>query len=90
MGLRPPFITGKLPFIVNPSLNDNNAKVSKGGSSAIYGVDGSPVVHDMRIAHPYYGGVNWYTIMMVPFGRGAGFTVLDITKPNEPPFIFNL
>ena len=43
----PPLITGKLPFIVNPSLNDNNAKVSKGGSSAIYGVDGSPVVHDM-------------------------------------------
>ena len=87
----PPFITGKLPFIVNPSLNDNNAKVSKGGSSAIYGVDGSPVVHDMRIAHPYYGGVNWYTIMMVPFGRGgAGFTVLDITKPNEPLHLYSI
>ena len=46
----PPFITGKLPFIiVNPSLNDNNAKGSKGGSSAIYGVDGSPVVHRICI-----------------------------------------
>jgi len=87
----PPFITGKLPFIVNPSLNDNNAKGSKGGSSAIYGVDGSPVVHDMYIAHPYFGGVNWYTIMMVPFGRGgAGFTVLDVTKPNEPLHLYSI
>ena len=87
----PPFITGKLPFIVNPSLNNNNAKGSKGGSSAIYGVDGSPVQKDMYIAHPYYGGVNWYTIMMVPFGRGgAGFTVLDVTKPNEPLHLYTI
>ena len=78
-------------MIVNPSLNDNNAQGDKGGSSAIYGVDGSPVVHDMYIKHPYFGGTNWYTIMMVPFGRGgAGFTVLDITNPIKPLHLYSI
>jgi len=90
-GFIPPFLIGKLPLIVNPSLNDNNATGSKGGSSAIYGVDGSPVVHDMYISHPYFGGTNWYTIMMVPFGRGgAGFTVLDVTDPNRPLHLYSI
>ena len=90
-GFIPPFLIGKLPLIVNPSLNDNNAKGDKGGSSAIYGVDGSPVVHDMYIKHPYFGGTNWYTIMMVPFGRGgAGFTVLDITNPVKPLHLYSI
>jgi type IV pilus assembly protein PilY1 len=90
-GFIPPFIIGKLPLIVNPSLNDNNALGDKGGSSAIYGVDGSPVVHDMYIKHPYFGGTNWYTIMMVPFGRGgAGFSVLDITNPEKPLHLYSI
>jgi type IV pilus assembly protein PilY1 len=90
-GFIPPFIIGKLPLIVNPSLNDNNALGDKGGSSAIYGVDGSPVVHDMYIKHPYFGGTNWYTIMMVPFGRGgAGFSVLDVTNPEKPLHLYSI
>jgi len=90
-GFIPPFIIGKLPLIVNPSLNDNNALGDKGGSSAIYGVDGSPVVHDMFIKHPYFGGTNWYTIMMVPFGRGgAGFSVLDVTNPEKPLHLYSI
>ena len=90
-GFIPPFLIGKLPLIVNPSLNDNNAQGAKGGSSAIYGVDGSPVVHDMYISHPYFGGTNWYTVMMVPFGRGgAGFTVLDVTNPEQPLHLYSI
>ena len=90
-GFIPPFLIGKLPLVVNPSLNDNNSKGDKGGSSAIYGVDGSPVVHDMYIKHPYFGGTNWYTIMMVPFGRGgAGFSVLDVTDPEKPLHLYSI
>ena len=35
-----------MPLMVNTNLNNDLAKV-KGGTNAIYGVDGSPVVHDM-------------------------------------------
>ena len=79
----PPFIAAKLPTIVNPSLDgrvDGN-----GGTNAIFGVDGSPVVHDMYIKGLDIKGEkedtpSWHTILMVPYGRGgAGFSVLDIT-----------
>ena len=81
----------KITINCQSKLNDNNATGSRGGSSAIYGVDGSPVVHDMYISHPYFGGTNWYTIMMVPFGRGgAGFTVLDVTDPNRPLHLYSI
>ena len=42
----PPFIMSQMPLMVNTNLNNDLAKV-KGGTNAIYGVDGSPVVHDM-------------------------------------------
>ena len=32
----PPYISGRLPLVVNTSLNDNNSLKNKGGSSAIY------------------------------------------------------
>ena len=48
----PPYIAGRLPLVINTALNDNNSLGDKGGSSAIYGVDGSPVAHDMFITHP--------------------------------------
>ncbi|SVE50743.1 uncharacterized protein METZ01_LOCUS503597, partial [marine metagenome] len=41
----PPFIVSKLPTIMNPSL-DGKMEGGNGGSNAIFGVDGSPVVHD--------------------------------------------
>ena len=87
----PPYISGRLPLVVNTSLNDNNSLKNKGGSSAIYGVDGSPVAHDMYIQHPITGTTGWYSIMMVPFGRGgAGFSVLDITDENKPYHLYTI
>ena len=41
-------MTGKLPLIINGALQGNIGKnPKKGGSNAIFGVDGSPVVHDV-------------------------------------------
>jgi len=83
----PPFIAAKLPTIFNVGF-DGKVDGGKGGSNAIFGVDGSPVVHDM-----YFKGLDssgtqeinpsWHTILIVPYGRGgAGFSVLDITNPS--------
>ena len=82
----PPFIGGLLPGIINSSL-DGKVDGSKGGSNAIFGVDGSPVVHDVYIkgidqAGNFEETKNWHTLLMVPYGRGgAGFSVLDVTEP---------
>jgi type IV pilus assembly protein PilY1 len=90
-GFVPPLLIGKLPLVVNPGLNNRNPQGDRGGSSAIYAVDGSPVVHDMYMTHPVFGGVNWYTIMMVPFGRGgAGYSVLDVTNPIAPVHLYSI
>ena len=93
----PPFIAGLLPTIINPSLShtvtteddkdDAGNKVKKGGTNAIFGVDGSPIVHDVFIKGFDQEGEpedieNWHTILIVPYGRGgAGFSVLDVTNP---------
>ena len=45
----PPFIAGRLPEVINDTLN-GIAGTEKGGTNAIFGVDGSPVVHDMYIS----------------------------------------
>jgi len=83
----PPFIIGKLPTIINDSL-DGKVDTFKGGSNAIFGVDGSPVVHDVFIkglkpdASDVEDTESWRTILFVPFGRGGpGFSVLDVTEP---------
>ena len=82
----PPLLIGKLPTIINSSL-DGRVDGSKGGSNAIFGVDGSPVVHDvfMKGLTPegnVEGTKSWHSILFVPFGRGgAGFSVLDVTNP---------
>ena len=57
-----------------------------GGTNPVFGVDGSPVVHDALIeGYDALGnetGKQWRTILFVPYGRGgAGFSVLDITNP---------
>ena len=66
-----------------------------GGTNAMFGVDGSPVVHDVYIKGLDSNGnwetdKNWHSILFVPFGRGgAGFSVLDVTnqliKNNQGP-----
>ena len=89
-GFIPPFVMSKIPLVINEGLNNTLAKV-KGGTNAIYGVDGSPVVHDMYFKSPYDKVEKWHTILMVPFGRGGnGFTVLDITDPDKPLHLYTI
>ena len=77
----PPLLMGNLPTMVDKALN----KSTGGGSNAIYGVDGSPVVHDMYFDGPNDSGPVWHTILMVPYGRGGkGFSILDVTNPDDP------
>ena len=88
-GFVPPFIAAKLPTIINVGL-DGKVDSGNGGSNAIFGVDGSPVVHDMFIKGLNISGAkesspSWHTILIVPYGRGgSGFSVLDITYPIIP------
>ena len=85
----PPFIGSMLPKIVN--VNFNRPKPLNGGTNAIYGVDGSVTAHDMYFKKPGTTGKGWYTILMVPYGRGgAGFSVLDITNPNKPDHLYSV
>ena len=82
----PPFIASKLPTIINKAY-DGKFAGDPGGTNPIFGVDGSPVVHDMYIQGlnadgAYEQGKSWRTILMIPYGRGgAGFSVLDVTNP---------
>jgi type IV pilus assembly protein PilY1 len=82
----PPFLIGKLPTLINSRL-DGAIDGFKGGSNAVFGVDGSPVVHDvfMKGLTPegdVEGSASWHTILFQPFGRGgSGFSVLDVTTP---------
>lgn len=86
----PPFIMSKMPLMVNTNLNNELGKV-KGGSNAIYGVDGSPVVHDMYFKSALDSSEKWHTILMVPYGRGGnGFTVLDVTDPDKPLHLYSI
>ena len=97
-GFVPPFIAGKLPEMVNDNLDQaigGNGN-GKGGTNAIFAVDGSPVVHDMFIKAVKPNGQpeatkSWRTILMIPYGRGgAGYSILDVTKPLEPIHVFSV
>ena len=86
-GFVPPLLVGNLAIQMNPGLN----KTSGGGSVPIYGVDGSPVVHDMWFTKPGGTGEAWHSILMVPYGRGgAGFSVLDVTNPLAPEHLYSI
>ena len=84
----PPMIGSKLPLLMNTGYDgafDNDA----GGSNAIFGVDGSPVAHDVYIyglkqdLSGFEASKSWRTILFVPYGRGGrGFAVLDVTNPE--------
>jgi type IV pilus assembly protein PilY1 len=80
----PPFIAAKLPKVADVSLNEEG---DGGGTNSIFGVDGSPVVHDMFIStkHDCFNAGDeckqWRTIAVIPYGRGgAGYSVLDISE----------
>ena len=85
-GFIPPFIASKLPVIINSDY-DGRFDGKAGGTNPIFGVDGSPVIHDMYIKGLKADGTfeeskSWHTILMIPYGRGgAGFSVLDVTNP---------
>ena len=85
-GFIQPFIAALLPSLMNADLS-GKIDGSKGGTNAIFGVDGSPVVHDVFIKGFDEEGEpetqkSWHTILFVPYGRGgAGFSVLDVTNP---------
>ena len=86
-GFVPPLLAGKFPTIFNTSLNTSK----EGGSNAIYGVDGSPVVSDLYIKSPLNGAKQWHTILMIPYGRGGeGFSVLDVTNPDKPIHFYSI
>ena len=71
--------------------NQNLNRAGKGGTNAIFGVDGSPVVHDMYFKSPLGKSKAWHTILFVPYGRGGnGFSVIDITKPLKPLHLFSI
>ena len=93
----PPMIASQMPLIFNKGY-DGKIKAppgrtgKAGGSNAIFGVDGSPIIHDVKIFHlepdtdnelKYSDVKAWRTILMIPYGRGgAGFSVLDVTYPK--------
>ena len=95
----PPFIAAKLPTVVNEGLNDVLGQ-GRGGTNAIFAVDGSPVVHDVYIKGfklDVAGTVveedskSWHTILFIPYGRGGpGFSVLDITDPENPIHMYSI
>ncbi len=65
---------------------EKEVKVASGGTNPIFGVDGSPVVHDVYIEGYSSDGAReekrWRTLLFIPYGRGgAGFSVLDVTNP---------
>lgn len=88
-GFVPPLLAGNLPTMINTDLNTDK----EGGSNAIYGVDGSPVVSNLFIQSPLSvgGAKEWRTILMAPYGRGgAGFSVLDVTVPDRPIHYYSI
>ena len=98
-GFVPPFVAALLPQIVNKDYDGAVGSDNTGGTNPIFGVDGSPVVHDLFIqGYTMNGGVaqldaekSWRTILFIPYGRGGpGFSVLDVTDPEGPIHMFSL
>ena len=86
-GFIPPLLAGNIPKMVDKAFNKN----AGGGTVAIYGVDGSPIVHDMFFEGPFDNAKVWHTILMVPYGRGGkGFSILDVTDPDAPLHLFSV
>ena len=86
-GFVPPLIIPKMPKIINSSLNS----ASDGGTNPRFLLDGSPVAHDTYFEHPVHKREDWYTLLMIPYGRaGAGFSVIDVTKIDQPLHLYSI
>ena len=89
-GFVPPFVASRLTRVMNTNLNQVSP-AAKGGSNAIYGVDGSPVQHDIWFESPLENSPRWHSILFVPYGRGGnGFSILDITDPAQPEHLVSV
>ena len=99
-GFIPPFIAMQLPQIVNADYDGKVGENNTGGTNPIFGVDGSPVVHDI-FTYGFTVGANgkpdpdesksWQTVLFVPYGRGGpGFSVLQVTDPYKPVHMFSI
>ena len=88
-GFIPPFIGSNLPTMVNVNFN-RASNLGGGGTNPIYGVDGLVTAHDMYFINQVHHQ-KWYTILMVPYGKGgAGFSLLDVTNPNNRSLVLCL
>ena len=93
-GFIPPFVITNLPQIMNKAYDGEIN--SGGGTNPIFGVDGSPVVHDVFINAVQANGEveptkSWRTILFAPYGRGgSGFSVLDVTENDKPVHMFSI
>ncbi len=86
-GFVPPLLAPNLPNVMNTNLN----QPGQGGTNAVFGVDGSIVVHDMYFKSPLGTSKKWHTILFVPYGRGGpGFSVLDVTNPLKPLHLYSI
>ena len=87
-GFVPPLIIPKMPRIINSSLNTG---AGGGGTNPRFLLDGSPVAHDTYFNHPVHQKEGWYTLLMIPYGRaGAGFSVIDVTKIDQPLHLYSI
>mgnify|MGYP006126259695 FL=1 len=91
----PPFLFPQMSRLINPTFNVLTPAPG-GGTNAIFGVDGSPVQHDI-----FMYGINqtgkretvksWKSILIVPYGKGgAGFSILDVTVNDKPIHYFSV
>ncbi|MDC0866175.1 PilC/PilY family type IV pilus protein [Candidatus Pelagibacter sp.] len=86
-GFIPPLVIPKLPKVIAPS---NNQPLG-GGSTPLFLLDGSPAIHDTYFNHPILKKEDWYTLLMIPYGRGgAGFSTIDVTDPNNPLHLYSI
>ena len=86
-GFVPPLVIPKMPKMINPNYNQDDG----GGSNPLFLLDGSITVHDTYFYHPVLKRTDWFTLLMVTYGRGgAGFTLLDVTNPYKPYHIYSV
>ena len=86
-GFVPPLVIPKMPKMINPNYNQDDG----GGSNPLFLLDGSITVHDTYFYHPVLKRTDWFTLLMVTYGRGgAGFTLLDVTNPFKPYHIYSV
>ena len=74
-GFVPPFVAALLPQIVNKDYDGAVGSDNTGGTNPIFGVDGSPVVHDLFI--------QGYTM-------NGGVPQLDAEKVGELFYLFHM